>query len=204
MTDTPWEFPSDYFVDAEQKPARHQRRSRSTAGAGRQRDPNAPAKRELSPEKLEQRAKNIMLHQLSRQAKSAWQLAEVLEKREIPSDISARVIDRFTEAGLIDDRAFAQTVATTRRATRGLSASAIRRELARKGVANNLIDDVLAQYETEDDYELAVTLATKRAAVMRHLEPEVRKRRLFGFLGRKGYSPDIVFRAIRAAEASLG
>lgn len=213
--ETPWEFPEGYFgrdeapedfIDSGESDLPS---SRTRGGRGRgsrsqrtqpAQDGEAPAK-PLSPEKLERRAKNIVLHQLSRQAKSAQQLREVLEKREIPSEIAEAVIERFTEAGLINDLQFAITVAHSRRQTRGLSTSAIRRELMKKGVSQNEIDEALRDYAAEDELETAVRIAVKRLRAMTKLEPEVRRRRLLGFLARKGYPGSIAYRALKLAEA---
>jgi acyl-CoA hydrolase len=59
----------------------------------------------LSPERLEKRARNVLLHQLARSAKSTAQLRKILEQREIPTEMAEKVIERFTEVGLIDDAA---------------------------------------------------------------------------------------------------
>lgn len=183
-------FPDDYFApeDSKEHPP--------AAKVGREAKPP-------SPEKLEQRAKNVLLHQLSRQAKTEHQLREVLIKREIPAEIIDKVIVRFTEAGLIDDRQVAQTIAHTRRATRGLSSSAIKRELAKKGVAAEIIEEVLGSFAAEDELVTAIAIASRRIKALARLEPEVRKRRLLGFLARKGYPGSVAFAAIKAAEAQI-
>lgn len=183
-------FPDDYFAPEGSK--------ESSPAAKVAREP-----KQLSPEKLEQRAKNVMLHQLSRQAKSEYQLREVLVKREIPGEIIDKVITRFTEAGLIDDRQVAQTIAHTRRATRGLSSSAIKRELVQKGISAEIIDLTLAEFAAEDELATAISVATRRIRALSKLEPEVRKRRLLGFLARKGYPGAVAFAAIKAAEAEI-
>ena len=154
-------------------------------------------------EKLERRAKNMLLHQLSRSIKSTKQLREYLVKREIPEPVIDAAIVRFTEAGLIDDLKFAETFAASKRATRGLSTASLRRELAGKGIASSIIDQVLAEYTHEEDLNTATRLAEKRIRSMQHLDREVRQRRLLGFLGRKGFSSGICFAAIRSAEQSL-
>jgi len=159
------------------------------------------AARSLSPEKLEQRARNVLLFQLSKGAKSKAQLAQILEKREIPEDIASVLLDRFEEAGLINDKAFAETVVSSRRNFRGLSKTAIKRELNQKGVAQHLIDSATDVISEEDELASARKLAGTRIKSMKHLEQEVRTRRLFGFLQRKGYSGRIIFEAIRFAEA---
>ena len=162
-------------------------------------DTKVPA-RSLSPERLEQRARNVVLYQLNRTIKSRKQLADILEKREIPVEIAEAVLERFTEAGLIDDRRFAETLVATRRSTRGLSRSALARELNTKGVSPEIIEDVLSELTAEEDLAIATKLATKRIRSLMTQPRETRNRRVLGFLQRKGYSAGTAFAAIRAAE----
>ena len=153
-------------------------------------------------EKLEQRAKNVLLHQLSRSMKTRFQLQEILKKREIPDEIAQLALDRFTEAQLIDDAIFAAAYVRTR-LENGRSVSAIRGELRRKGVAQELIEAELEGVDSDREQEIANRLAANRYSRMLNLEAEVRKRRLLGFLQRRGFSQSIAYRAISNA-ASQG
>ena len=160
-------------------------------------------KKQLTPERQEQRARNVLLHQLARSAKSTHQLRKILENREIDSEIAERVLERFTEVGLIDDQAFAETIVNSRRNFKGLSKSAIKRELNEKGVPAPLIETAIESITPEDDLAAANDLATRRIRQMSGLSREVRERRLAGYLGRKGYPSSIVFAAIRNAESQV-
>jgi len=151
-------------------------------------------------EKLEQRAKNILLFQLSRSMKTRYQLAEVLKRREIPDQIANQVLDRFTEAQLIDDSVFTGAFVRSRLEA-GRSAMAIRQDLARKGVSQDLITSAVGQINQEQEQEIADRLAAVRYQRMLKLEPEVRQRRLLGFLQRRGFSQAIAYRAIRKASS---
>ena len=153
-------------------------------------------------EKLEQRAKNVLLHQLSRSMKTRFQLQEILKKREIPDEIAQLALDRFTEAQLIDDAVFAAAYVRTR-LENGRSVSAIRGELRRKGVAQELIEAELVGVDSDREQEIANKLAANRYSRMLNLEAEVRNRRLLGFLQRRGFSQSIAYRAISNA-ASQG
>ncbi|MCX8528605.1 MAG: regulatory protein RecX [Rhodoluna sp.] len=152
-----------------------------------------------SREKLESRARNVLLFQLSKGAKSKAQLRAILVKREIPEDIAEPILDRFEEAGLIDDQQFASVVVNSRRSHKGLSKSAIKRELNTKGVAPEIIDDALSEITSEQELETAQELAVKRLRALSHLDKDVQDRRLSGFLARKGYGGGIVYAAIRFA-----
>ena len=154
----------------------------------------------LSPEKQESRARNVLLHQLARSAKSTSQLRKILEQREISPEIAEKVIERFTEVGLIDDAAYAETIVNSRRNYKGLAKSAIKRELNDKGVSQELVEEAISGITAEDDFESAKQLAVRKFRQMAHLEKEVRTRRLAGYLQRKGYASSAVFASIKFAE----
>jgi regulatory protein len=148
-------------------------------------------------DKLTQRAKNILLHQLSRSMKTKHQLRLVLEKREIPDEVAIAVLDRFEEAQLIDDREFARAFVSSRLALGGKSRTAIARELRHKGVAESIIEDSLASMTGEVEAELALDLASKRALRLEGLDRQVRYRRLTGFLARRGFSQSVISATMR-------
>jgi regulatory protein len=168
--------------------------------SGETEDGSLDQPRLLSPEKQESRARNVLLHQLARSAKSTSQLRKILEQREITPEIAEKVIERFTEVGLIDDAAYAETIVNSRRNYKGLAKSAIKRELNEKGVSQELVEEAISGITAEDDFESAKQLATRRFGQMAHLEKEVRTRRLAGYLQRKGYASSAVFAAIKFAE----
>lgn len=142
----------------------------------------------------------MLLYQLNRSIKSRQQLAEILVKREIPDEIALPLLDRFEETGLINDNTFAEAVVSSRTKTRGLSRTAIQRELRQKGVAEEIVQEATAELDSESDLERATQITERRMRSMLLLAPEVRTRRLAAFLQRKGYSSAIVFKAIKLAE----
>ena len=153
----------------------------------------------LSPEKQEARAKNVLLYQLSKSAKSKDQCRKILAQRGIDSDIAEKVLDRFEEAQIIDDAMFARVFTNSRIRGKGLAKSAIARELREKGVDAHLIEDALQELDGESELARAIELATNRVRRMTHLDAPVIQRRLSGFLSRKGYSGSIVQTAIKQA-----
>ena len=153
----------------------------------------------LSPEKQESRAKNVLLYQLARSAKSKAQCREILAKRGIDEVIAEKVLDRFEEAQIIDDAAFARVFTNSRIKGKGLAKSAIARELREKGISANHIEGALEELDADSELERAKQLASTRITRMQSLERDAKVRRLSGFLGRKGYSGSVVQLAIRYA-----
>ena len=153
-----------------------------------------------SVDNLEEQARNILLKLLERGPKSASELASALEKHDIPKEIAAQVIQRFSEVQLIDDQAVAEQVVSASRRTKGLARSMVKRKLADKGLDQQVIDEVAAGITDEDELKVATELAIKRLGQLSHFDSETQKRRLVGFLQRRGFSSSIVFEAIREAQ----
>lgn len=156
---------------------------------------------ELSPEKLEQRVRNVLLFQLGRSAKTQHQLREMLTKREFPPEVFEPILERFVEAQIIDDAAYARGYVAARVACGGRSRQALSRELRQRGVAGQLIDDALDGLDSETELAQATELAKKRLARMSALDEATVTRRMLGFLQRRGYAPGLAAQALRAARA---
>jgi regulatory protein len=134
--------------------------------------------------------------------KTRYQLAKILQKREIPDQIANAVLDRFTEAQLIDDAAFARAFVNSRLAISGKSRSVIARELKQKGVSAEDAQEALSIINSELEDQTAYSVAKKRYQQLSSLAPEVRRRRLMGFLMRRGFSSSLTTRILRDLEQS--
>ena len=175
--------------------------SHASGGKGyRERKPREQTLKEYTPDEWREKARTLILNKLTRGPRSRFQLAQAMEKREIPAEISEELLDRFTEVGLIDDAAFAKAFAHDRRANRGLSKAALKRELSNVGVEQQLIQDALEEIDPDQELELAIRLVGKRWNSVKNLDWQSRQRRLSGFLGRRGFSGSVVSVAIKAVE----
>jgi regulatory protein len=142
-------------------------------------------------------ARAILLRQLTAAPRSRQQLAEALARRDVPEDVADRVLDRFTEVGLVDDAAYAEVLVRSRHAERGLSRRALALELRRRGVDDGVAQEALAQVDDDDEEHAARALARKKLASTRGLDRETRMRRVYGALGRRGYGGSLVARVVR-------
>jgi regulatory protein len=148
----------------------------------------------------ESEARNIVLNQLNFMPRSRKELETTLAKRHIEPDVAKRVLDRFEEIGMVDDAAFAELLIRSRCNTKRVSRSVLRQQLRQKGVDQEIIEAALMV--VSDELRMATELVERKARAMSRLEPEVRKRRLFGLLARKGYNTSIALRVIQDLEAS--
>src|ERR1700733_7555491 len=92
----------------------------------------------------EEQARALCLRLLTATARTRAELAGQLAKRGYPDDVSARVLDRLADVGLVDDADFAEQWVQSRHVRAGKSRRALAAELRTKGVDNEVINTALA------------------------------------------------------------
>ncbi len=150
----------------------------------------------------EQVARTIVLRRLEVAPRTRAQLATTLRERGVPDEVADRVLDRFEEVGLVDDRLFAQLWVESRHAGRGLSVRALRAELRRKGVADELVSEAVEAVSREEELAAARTLATRKARSVQGLPRQTQVRRISSALARKGYGPGVAAQVVREVLAA--
>lgn len=170
----------------------------------RQIEPDAGDRHLGPPADPESAARTIVLTKLTAQARSRHELAEALAAKDVPVEVADAVLDRFQQVGLIDDAAFADAWVRSRLASRGLSRTALRHELRRKGVADDVIGESLDQLDPDTELDAACRLIERKLRSTRQLPTDVRFRRLVGVLTRKGYPAGVSVRVVRRAIAADG
>ena len=152
-------------------------------------------------------AKEICLRLLADRARTRAELASTLRHKGVSDESSSRVLERFDEVGLIDDKAFAGQWVRSRHHYRGLGRTAIAAELRRKGVDKDIADEALAEVDQESERLRAVELVRGKLRTMPAITPNDRVkagRRLLGMLARKGYPPGLAYEVVRTALAEHG
>ena len=126
------------------------------------------------------------LHFLSFRPRSSAEVRQNLVKKGIPERRIEETLARLQKAGLLDDEAFARAWVENRNTFRPRGKTALRVELRRKGLNDETIQSVLETQVNEAD--LALEAARKQARRLAGQEwPEFR-RKLGGFLARRGFS----------------
>lgn len=147
------------------------------------------------------RARDIVLRQLAVMPRPRATLEAKLRAKEIPDDVATAVLDRYTELGLIDDRAFAELYVTAKHRDRGLGRHALRAELRRQGVAEDDLGDAVGAIDEDAERRRAEQLVEKRLASALAAGPEAARRRLLGQLARRGYPSSLAVSVVEAALA---
>jgi regulatory protein len=152
-----------------------------------------------SPDRAIARAENVSMHALTRRGMSRWELEKTLMSRELDEQVVADELERLERVGLIDDAVLAENFVRTQHERKGLGRQALSAELRRRHIDQEHIDAALEQVDDDDEQSRATELALKRAPQLRSYDLETAKRRLTGFLMRKGYSSSVVRSAVDTA-----
>ncbi len=156
----------------------------------------ADATPDADPESV---ARGLVLRKLTVAPRSRAQLEADLSARDVPEEVAERVLDRFTEVGLVDDTAFAEMWVRTRHAGRGLSRRALGHELRTRGIDDETVDAALDEIGPDEEAAAAAALVARKLPATRGKPVEVRTRRLVGMLARKGYPGGLAMRVVRDA-----
>jgi regulatory protein len=147
-------------------------------------------------------AKAICLRLLTVAARPRAVLAVALRKRGIPDDVAETVLDRFVDVGLIDDQAYAQAYVATKQRDRGLGTTALRTELRRKGIDEEVVAGAVDGIDHEAERSRAKALIERRVDAAMSAGPVAARRRLAGLLARRGYSVDVAVSVVDEALAA--
>ena len=98
------------------------------------------------------------------------------------SELSQGIIQRLISRGYIDDRRFAEFWVENRFVKKGVSQKRLRMELMKKGIAREIIDEVLSG--RDDEEEIRKMIAKKRA--------KYDDDKLIAYLVRQGFSFELV------------
>lgn len=156
------------------------------------------------PGEPEWAARELCLELLGRRARSRAELANALSRRGVPAEVADWVLSRFTEVGLINDRAFAETLVSSRHASQGLARGALAEQLRHRGVDPATVSAALAGLDEATEMSTARSLVRRRLSASSGLPLAVRLRRLVGVLARKGYPAGLAYRVVREEFATAG
>ncbi|KAF0107524.1 MAG: regulatory protein [Anaerolineaceae bacterium] len=130
------------------------------------------------------------LHFLSYRPRSSQEVRQNLLKKGCDEALVEETVGRLQKADLLNDASFAQAWVENRSAFRPRSKSALRMELRRKGLEEDVIGSVLDR--DVDEEALAYAAARKQARRYAGLEWPDFRQKLGGFLARRGFSYTIL------------
>jgi regulatory protein len=163
-----------------------------------------PCPPQSTSESQEEQARNLCLRLLADRARSRAELNGQLAKRGYPDDVSARVLDRLGDVGLVDDQDFAAQWVRSRHLNAGKGKRALAAELRTKGVDDDVITEALADVDADAERlraEQLVAAKLRRERLGEDGDDVKVARRLVGMLARRGYQQSMAFDVVKVALA---
>ena len=149
----------------------------------------------------EEKAFHRALNFISYRPRSEAELKARLEKAGFSSDVVERTRDRMNASGLIGDQEFSRMWVENRIHAHPRSQRMLAFELQRKGVDQSHIDEALLI--VPEDQELALAAGRNYARRLERASLEEFRKRLMGFLARKGFRYDVILQVIPAIWAEI-
>ena len=115
-----------------------------------------------------------------------------LEREGFSAGTIETSIEELIRSGHIRDRKYAENWVVRRQKSNPRGKTLLNHELVDKGIDKETAEQVVATVEAEDETKVALQIAQKRAKQYKRLPTHVAKRRLHGFLARRGFGSDIV------------
>ena len=164
----------------------------------------------LTADKLEQvvaeeqakQAWRTAVRLLEYRPRSRWELTRRLQQKGFESPTISRTLDRLADTGLVDDERFAQEMVQSLVRSQNLGKQAIFDRLRRAGVGRDVaqaaMDQELADY---DEVRQAQQVVDKYLPRLTDLEPVKQRRRLQGYLRRRGFPYGVIEQVIPSGRA---
>lgn len=126
------------------------------------------------------------------------ELTDRLKEKGFSALTLTQVVEEFTKKGLLDDAKFSKLWVDSRMASKPKGAMLLKKELQSKGVDEQVIDEVISKAtKGSNEYDIVKQLADARMRYLSGLDKITAKRRLFGFLKRRGFSTETVMKVLK-------
>ena len=144
-------------------------------------------------------AYNYALNLLSARPYAIKALHRKLLQKEYSAADADDAIRRLVDNGLLNDAKYAEQYARSKIVSSGVSKRRLSQDLYRKGIKGDVATTAIANVIADEEIDTAAIVekvARKKLAQLGDLEPLVLRRRLFGFLARRGYDVDEIKRVV--------
>lgn len=144
----------------------------------------------------QQRAINYAFLLLKFRLRSEKELFQRLKDKKFDIATIKKTLSFLKEKGFVNDEDFACAWIESR-LKKPFGLKRIKQELKLKGIANEIIDKQISRIkENYSEEELVLEIARNRLNKLKDLDAQKAKRRVFAYLARRGYSPEVICEAL--------
>jgi regulatory protein len=154
--------------------------------------------KELLCEEELSKAKNYVYRILARRMYTRKEIRDKLVERGYMNEVIQDVIATLERYGYLDDRIYAEEWIHSRIRLKPKGKTALRQELARKGIEKSIIEGALNQaFDESKEADMVLNLARQKVRSYSGDDPSTARRKLQGFLLRRGFDFETVRDAIK-------
>lgn len=132
---------------------------------------------------------------IAQRDRTAAEMRSRLEAKGFDAGVVEAALAELEATGLLDDTRFAHRFAEDKRSLEQWGPERIERDLRRRGVAEDLIEEAVAARDGAAELDAALELLAQRVAPP---DDDRRRDRAWRMLVRKGYPSDLAYEAVRA------
>ena len=151
--------------------------------------------KEIKKEILEKRAKLRAMHLLERMDRTEAELYTKLKRDLYPEDIIEIAMQYVKSFGYIGDKGYARRFVESRQGSK--SKLEIKMSLLQKGISKEIVSEVLEAYYDGQDESMAIQRLLDKKRFSAETATEEEKRKIYGYLMRKGFSYEEIRRVIK-------
>jgi regulatory protein len=133
---------------------------------------------------------------LGRRERTVAEMRRCLESKKVEPDAIELALAELLEAGFLDDARYARRFAEDKRTLDRWGSERISRDLRRRGVDPELVEQALAGRERASELDSALVLLEERFPTV--LVDDRGRDKAWRLLVRRGYEPELAYEAVRA------
>lgn len=145
-----------------------------------------------------------LLRALTRRDLSEREVRTWLSVRDVPENDIEEWVERMHRLGYVDDLRMATHLVDKLVARGGKGRGVIVQKLTERGIDRATASKAVSHLDDDSQQEQATELAVARASRMGTLTDEAARRRLHGFLARRGFSSTVIREAVHHALRNPG
>ncbi|MEE8359426.1 MAG: regulatory protein RecX [Candidatus Omnitrophota bacterium] len=125
--------------------------------------------------------------------RSRREIEQRLEDKSYNKDCIAEVVEYLKQKGFVDDKRLVSEWLKASSTWRPKGVLAIKSELYKRGINEELINDALKDADIGyDEYKIAKAIVEKRSKELKGVNDFKRKKNLYSYLARRGFSFDVI------------
>ena len=149
------------------------------------------------------KAQDTALHFIGYKMRTVKEIRMKLEEKEFSKEVIEKVVAFLEKYGYADDREYCRKYMKEKLRMKPKSGYALKIELRQRGISSRIIDEVMAETEINEESD-AFRWLERKSRGQWPPENDKKKKQLYDFLLRKGYSYDIIGEAFRQMNETYG